>query len=42
MKHSDLKAKGAIIEINAHRIEIPFDPLFEKKENIVFSAMYTE
>ena len=42
MKHSDLKAKGAIIEINAHKIEIPFDPLFEQKENIVFSAMYTE
>jgi hypothetical protein len=42
MKHSDLKAKGTIMEINAQRIEIPYDRLFETKENIVFSAMYTQ
>lgn len=31
MKNSDFKSKGAVMEINAHKVEIPFDPLFEKK-----------
>ena len=42
MKNSDFKSKGSIIEINAHRVEIPYDPLFEKTKNIVFAAMFTE
>lgn len=42
MKHVDFKAKGADLNVNGHTVEIPFDPVFANKENIVFSAMYTE
>lgn len=49
MKNNEFKSKGTVMEIkpfsaqtSSLKVEIPFDEVYKNKQNIVFSAMYTE